>query len=63
MIETLKTISQLRSARNDFLDKELPLQVMNSIIEHSMKAANASNVQRYSMILVDDPNILEVITN
>lgn len=63
MNETLKTISMLRSARNDFNDKEIPDNVMNSIIDHSMKAANASNVQRYSMILVDDPELLAVITN
>jgi nitroreductase len=63
MNETLKTINNLRSARNDFIDKKVPAQIMNTIIEHSMKAANASNVQRYSMILVDEPKILEVITN
>lgn len=48
MNETLKTIHLLRSARNDFNEKKVPDEIMNQIIDSSMKAANASNVQRYS---------------
>lgn len=60
---TLNTIQTLRSARNDFNEKTVSEDIMNSIIDYSMKAANASNLQRYSMILVDDPDKLTLITN
>lgn len=63
MNETLKTIRLLRSARNDFNERKVSEEIMEQIIDTSMKAANASNTQRYSMILVDKPDLLKAITN
>jgi nitroreductase len=62
MEDTLKVINTLRSAHDNFSEKDVPDHVMKEIIDASMKAANASNVQRYSMILLDDPNVIFKVT-
>jgi nitroreductase len=62
MEAALKVINTLRSSHDDFIEKEVPDKVIKQIIDASMKAANASNVQRYSMILLDDPKVIFNIT-
>ena len=60
--ETLQSIQTLRSLHDDFNDKEISEDIMNTIIDFSMKAANASNIQRYSMILLEDKKLIQDIT-
>jgi len=56
--ETLKTISSLRSIRN-YSKKEISKKELNLIIRASVRAANASGRQSYSIIVVDDKHLLK----
>lgn len=58
----LSSIKTLRSVHDDFNSKEISQSDMSQIIEYSMQAANASNVQRYSMILLDNCDLIFEIT-
>lgn len=62
MHDILNPIKMLRSEHDKFNDKEISDKDMKTIINCSMKAANASNVQRYSMILLEDSNLIFEIT-
>jgi nitroreductase len=52
--DTLKTIGGLRTIHGNFLDKPLPESVLQAILQASVRAANASNMQSYSIIVVKD---------
>ncbi len=52
--ETLKTIRSLRTIHGNFLDKPLPEPVLQTILKASVRAANASNMQSYSIVVVKD---------
>ena len=54
----LDTIMGLRSIRR-FSEKEISKEDLNKIIKSSVRAANASGRQSYSIIVVDDKEILE----
>lgn len=56
--ETLKTIFSLRSIRN-YSEKEISKENLNLIINASVRAANASGRQSYSIIVVDDKHLLK----
>jgi len=58
MNETLQTIHKLRSIR-EFSDKEISQEDLDKILDASIRAANASARQNYSIIVVDDPEILQ----
>lgn len=58
----LDSIKTLRSVHDEFNDKEVSDEIINKIINCSMKSANASNVQRYSMILLEDSDLIYDIT-
>ncbi|MFX1418221.1 MAG: nitroreductase family protein [Promethearchaeota archaeon] len=58
MNDTLKTIFNLRSIRN-FSEREISKYNLNLIIKASMRAANASGRQSYSIIVIDEKNLLE----
>jgi nitroreductase len=52
--ETIKTIGSLRSIHGNFLDKPLPESALQTILQASLRAANASNMQSYSIVVVKD---------
>jgi nitroreductase len=52
--ETLKTISKLRTIHGNFLDKPLPESALQTILQASVRAANTSNLQNYSIVVVKD---------
>jgi nitroreductase len=52
--ETIKTIGSLRSIHGNFLDKPLPESALQTILQASIRAANASNMQSYSIVVVKD---------
>jgi nitroreductase len=61
--KTLDSIRMLRSVHDDFNEREILQEDMDKIIDYSMKAANASNLQRYSMILLDNSELIQEITS
>ena len=52
--DTLKTIRRLRTIHGNFLDKPLPDSALQTILQASVRAANASNMQSYSIVVVKD---------
>ena len=52
--ETLNTIRSLRTIHGNFLDKPLPEAALQTILKASVRAANASNMQSYSIVVVKD---------
>jgi nitroreductase len=52
--ETLKTIHNLRTIHGNFLDKAMPESALQTILKASVRAANASNMQSYSVVVVKD---------
>ena len=52
--ETLKTIRNLRTIHGNFLDQPLPESALQTILQASVRAANASNMQSYSIVVVKD---------
>lgn len=52
--ETLKTIHNRVSIKDGFLDKEIPSSTLETIIEAGLRAPTASNLQRYSIIIIRD---------
>jgi len=52
--ETVKTIRSLRTIHGNFLDKPLPESALQTILQASIRAANASNMQSYSIVVVKD---------
>ncbi|NHJ86682.1 MAG: nitroreductase [Asgard group archaeon] len=58
MNETLKTIHNLKSVR-EYSEKEIPKNILDQILNASIQAANASARQNYSIIVVDDKELLK----
>jgi nitroreductase len=56
--ETIKTIFSLRSIRT-YSEKEISKENLNLIVRASVRAANASGRQSYSIIVVDDKSLLK----
>jgi nitroreductase len=52
--ETPKTIRSLRTIHGNFLDKPLPESDLQTILQATIRAANASNMQSYSIVVVKD---------
>jgi nitroreductase len=52
--DTIRTIRNLRTVHGNFLDKEIPDATIEEILQSSIRAANASNTQSYSIIVVKD---------
>jgi nitroreductase len=52
--ETIKTIQNLRTIHGNFIDKEIPDETIELILQSSIRAANASNMQSYSIVVVKD---------
>jgi nitroreductase len=53
--ETLATIAKLRTIHGDFSDKPISDQDLETILGASVRAANASAFQSYSIVVVRDP--------
>jgi nitroreductase len=60
--ETLKTIHSLRTIHGDFSDKTVPDETIQLIIGASVRAANASAMQSYSIIVVKDGATIQKLT-
>lgn len=60
--ETLKTIESLRTIHWDFNDKHVTKEDVELIIESSLHTANSDNLIDYSVIVVDDPEVLNTIS-
>lgn len=54
MNETLATIGRLRTVHGDFTDREVSQTDLRTIIDASLRAANASGRQSYSIIVLRD---------
>jgi nitroreductase len=59
--ETLKTIGRLRTIHGNFLNKEVPDAAVQQILQASIRAANASNNQSYSIIVVKDRDLMQQV--
>ena len=60
--ETLKTIQALRSIHGDFSDKSVPADQVEAVIDASVRAANASNMQSYSIVVSRDSAKIQKLT-
>jgi nitroreductase len=52
--ETIRTIHNLRTIHGNFTDKDIPDESVELILQSSIRAANASNMQTYSIVVVKD---------
>jgi nitroreductase len=59
--ETLKTIGRLRTIHGNFLDKPLPESALQTILKASVRAANASNMQSYSIVVVKNKALMKQV--
>jgi nitroreductase len=59
---TLDTIKSLRTTHWDFNDREVSRESIDTIIAHSMRTANSDNLADYSIIVLDDPAIINTVT-
>ena len=60
--ETLKSIHSLRTIHGDFSDKPVPDESVQGILDATVRAANASNSQTYSIIVSRDPAKIQKLT-
>ncbi len=60
--ETLKTIHSLRTIHGDFSAKQVSEADLTAILEASVRAANASLMQSYSIIVVRDGPTMQKLT-
>ncbi len=59
--ETLNTLHRLRTIHGNFSDREVPEDELQSVIQASLRAANASAMQNYSIIVERDrPRMKEI---
>ena len=56
--ETINTIHNLRSIHGNFTEKDIPEETIQTILQSSVRAANASNMQGYSIVVVKDRNTM-----
>jgi nitroreductase len=59
--EAIRTIRGLRTIHGNFLDKEIPGQAIRQIVQASVRAANASNMQSYSIVVVKDRQVMQQV--
>ena len=52
--DTFKTIGSLRTTHGNFTDKPIPDNQLDLILDATVRAANASNMQTYSIIVIKD---------
>lgn len=61
MNDVIKTIQNLKSIR-DFSDKDISQEDWQTIMECSVRAANASARQSYAVVVVDDKQVMKELT-
>ncbi len=59
--DTIKTIRSLRTIHGNFLDKPLPETALETILQSSLRAANASNNQSYSIIVIKNRPLMKPV--
>jgi nitroreductase len=52
--DTLKTIGTLRTIHGNFQDQPLPESALQTILQATVRSANTSNMQNYSIVVVKD---------
>jgi nitroreductase len=62
MNPTLDTLQSLRTIHGAFSDQPISSDDVATILETATRAANASNRQSYSIIDVDDPEMMAQLT-
>ena len=62
MNPTLDTLQSLRTIHGNFTDQPISSQDVATILETATRAANASNRQSYSIVVVDDPEMMKQLT-
>ena len=60
--KTLEAIHSLRTIHGDFSDKPVPDESVQTILDASVRAANASNSQTYSIVVSRDPAKIQKLT-
>jgi nitroreductase len=58
---TLDTIHDLHSTHGNFTEKPVPEEVLQQILRASVRAASASNMQSYSIVVVRDPAMVQKV--
>jgi len=59
MNDTLKTIHSLRSIHGNFSDRAVPDEELQTILQACVRAANASARQSYSIVVIDDREMMK----
>ncbi len=54
MNATLKTLSAMHATHGNFKDDPVPQEILNAIVQASLRAPNSSNRQAYSLIVLDN---------
>ncbi|MCP4609075.1 MAG: nitroreductase [Planctomycetes bacterium] len=54
--ETIRTIKSLRTTHGNFKDQDIPESKLQIILDSTVRAANSSNMQTYSIVVVEDRN-------
>ena len=62
MNETLRVLNNLHTTHGNFTDKEVDELTLKTILETSVRGANASNRQSYSIIVIRGKEMTEKIT-
>ncbi len=52
--DTIKTIQNLRTIHGNFTDQDVPDEMIELVLQSSIRAANSSNMQTYSIVVVRD---------
>jgi len=60
--DTLKTIHSLRSIHGDFSERQVSDKDLQTILEATVRAANASNMQSYSIVVVREAGRIQKLT-
>jgi nitroreductase len=58
----MKTIARLRTIHGDFSDRQVPDDAVQAILEASVRAASASAMQSYSIVVVRDAATMSRLT-
>jgi len=58
---TLDTIHELHSTHGNFTERPVPEDVLQAILQASVRAASASNMQSYSIVAVRDPALVQKV--
>lgn len=59
--DTIKTIRGLRTIHGNFSDQEIPEDRLQTILQASLRAANASNMQNYSIVVLRDRQVMKEV--